>query len=59
MNDTGNDLELTPVCDPPLRATPGVPIGGSWWIEPSHPEIDPATSLAPGAASPGKPADES
>jgi hypothetical protein len=42
---TPEDIELTPTCDPPLRASPGAPIGTSWWIEPSHPEVDPTSAL--------------
>lgn len=41
VNEREKDLELTPICDPPLRAPDSGPIGTSWWIEPSHPEIDP------------------
>jgi hypothetical protein len=42
---TPDDIELTPICDPPLRASAEAPIGTSWWIEPSHPEVDPLSPL--------------
>lgn len=44
------DLELTPTCDPPLRLPEAGPIGHNWWIEPSHPEIDPRAGVPVGSA---------
>ena len=47
---TPEDMELTPICDPPLRTSSEAPIGTSWWIEPSHPEVDPSSPLLAGPA---------
>ena len=52
MNEREKDteLELTPTCEPPVRLPESGPIGSSWWIEPSHPEIDPRSGVAVNAA---------
>ena len=48
MNTLNDDPELTPTCDPPRRANgEEMPIGQIWWIEPSHPDLDPEAQPAP------------